>query len=63
VFPFAAWMRSNTDSFEERALAGNTLDREGVRHCWKEFRAGRMHWSRAWATVVAASLAGRARSN
>jgi asparagine synthase (glutamine-hydrolysing) len=63
VFPFATWMRSNANSFEERALAGNTLDREAVRHCWKEFRAGRMHWSRAWATVVAAALAERARSN
>jgi len=33
------------------------LERSAVRHCWKEFRAGRLHWSRAWATVVLARAA------
>lgn len=55
VFPFAAWMRHHADAFEERALAGDMLERPAVRACWKEFRAGRLHWSRAWATVVLAS--------
>jgi asparagine synthase (glutamine-hydrolysing) len=58
VFPFAAWMRNHADSFEERALAGDMLDRVAVRNCWKEFRAGRLHWSRAWATVVLARATG-----
>ncbi len=57
VFPFAAWMRNHADAFEERALAGDMLERSAVRACWKEFRAGRLHWSRAWSTVVLASLA------
>jgi asparagine synthase (glutamine-hydrolysing) len=57
VFPFARWMAENADQFEERALAGGQLDRDAVRDCWKDFRAGRLHWSRAWSTVALASLA------
>jgi len=62
VFPFARWMAGNADQFEETALAGNQLDRGAVRDCWKDFRAGRLHWSRAWSTVVLASLARRTAS-
>jgi asparagine synthase (glutamine-hydrolysing) len=57
VFPFARWMAENADQFEERALAGDQLDPEAVRECWQDFRAGRLHWSRAWSTVALASLA------
>jgi len=57
VFPFARWMVENADQFEECALAGDRLDRDAVRDCWRDFRAGRLHWSRAWSTVVLASLA------
>jgi asparagine synthase (glutamine-hydrolysing) len=57
TFPFARWMADNADQFEESALAGDQLDRDAVRDCWKDFRAGRLHWSRAWSTVVLASLA------
>jgi asparagine synthase (glutamine-hydrolysing) len=57
VFPFARWMARNADQFEESALAGDQLDRDAVRDCWKDFRAGRLHWSRAWSTVVLSSLA------
>ncbi len=60
VFPFARWMAKNADQFEETALTGGLLDRDSVRDCWKDFRAGRLHWSRAWATVVLASLARKA---
>jgi asparagine synthase (glutamine-hydrolysing) len=56
VFPFARWIASNANAFEERALAGGLLDRAAVQDCWKDFRAGRLHWSRAWSTVVLASL-------
>ena len=59
VFPFARWMAGNSGQLEERALAGDLLDREAVRDCWKDFRAGRLHWSRAWSTVVLASLVRR----
>jgi len=28
------------------------LERAGVERCWKGFRAGHVHWSRAWALAV-----------
>jgi asparagine synthase (glutamine-hydrolysing) len=56
TFPFALWMRRHAGALEERALAGQGLERAAVRRCWGEFRAGRMHWSRAWATVAVNEL-------
>jgi asparagine synthase (glutamine-hydrolysing) len=56
IFPFAQWIRAQAGELEERALQGSLLDPDGVRQCWEHFRAGRLHWSRAWATVVLASL-------
>ena len=57
TFPFALWMRRHAGPLEERALAGQGLRRDAVRRCWSEFRAGRLHWSRAWATVAVGTLA------
>jgi asparagine synthase (glutamine-hydrolysing) len=56
TFPFARWMSANAGQLEERALNGGILDRGAVRACWTDFRAGRLHWSRAWSTVVLASV-------
>jgi asparagine synthase (glutamine-hydrolysing) len=54
VFPFARWMADQADELEDRALEGRLLQPEAVRRCWRRFREGRMHWSRAWSTVVLA---------
>jgi asparagine synthase (glutamine-hydrolysing) len=59
TMPFAHWLESHADEMEEQALGGSLLDPAEVRDCWKEFRAGRMHWSGAWSTVVVASLSTR----
>jgi asparagine synthase (glutamine-hydrolysing) len=56
TFPFAKWMLAQADELQERALQGKMLDPAAVRDCWRQFRAGRLHWSRAWATVVLAAL-------
>jgi asparagine synthase (glutamine-hydrolysing) len=56
TFPFARWMLAQSGELEERALQGRLLDPAGIRHCWQHFRAGRLHWSRAWATVVLGAL-------
>lgn len=52
TLPLDRWMRQHAGSLEEVALATDRLDREAVRGLWREFRAGRLHWSRAWALVV-----------
>lgn len=58
TFPFARWMAVKVDELEARALEGSVLDPGAVRECWKDFRAGRLHWSRAWATTVLAANVG-----
>ena len=54
TFPFAQWMAAQADELEERAAGGSLLQPAAVHRCWRQFRAGRLHWSRAWATVVLA---------
>jgi asparagine synthase (glutamine-hydrolysing) len=62
VFPFARWIANHAGQFEESAMSGTPLDRGAVRDCWKDFRNGRLHWSRAWSTVALASFARRTAS-
>lgn len=52
TFPFAKWMRETADQLEGMALQSGLLEKAGVRHCWKNFRDGHQHWSRAWALTV-----------
>ncbi|MFN7918897.1 MAG: asparagine synthase (glutamine-hydrolyzing) [Bryobacteraceae bacterium] len=59
TFPFAEWMSRHSHFLEEEALSGTPLNRAAVRRCWSEFRAGRLHWSRAWMTTVLAKVASR----
>jgi len=55
TFPFAKWMRANSGQLEEIATGKSPLERARVRRCWQDLRQGRLHWSRAWATVAAAA--------
>lgn len=52
VFPFEHWLKQNTDELHDFAMQGSLLNRKAVGRCWDRFRAGRLHWSRAWSTVV-----------
>lgn len=52
TFPFGEWMRERADELEARSLESKALDRRTVQNIWGEFNKGRVHWSRAWATVV-----------
>jgi asparagine synthase (glutamine-hydrolysing) len=54
TFPFARWMRKNAASLQDLAAQPKLLDPAAVRKLWASFDAGRLHWSRAWATVVLA---------
>jgi len=51
TFPMARWLNASAGEMLEIAESGS-LARGAVRECWKEFAAGRMHWSRAWALTV-----------
>ena len=51
-FPMARWMREAADELEALAMCGTMLNPEAVQLMWRQFRAGRLHWSRAWALSV-----------
>jgi asparagine synthase (glutamine-hydrolysing) len=51
-FPLDSWMKDSADDLEDLAVGGDVLNRGAVRSLWKDFRAGRLHWSRAWALTV-----------
>lgn len=51
-FPMDRWMKQSAGELEEIAVVADCLDRTAVRDLWSQFRAGRLHWSRAWALTV-----------
>ncbi len=51
-FPMDRWMKASSDELEEMARSGGILDRRAVGALWAQFRANRLHWSRAWALTV-----------
>jgi asparagine synthase (glutamine-hydrolysing) len=52
AFPFGQWMRQHADALEDIASGADVIDRRAGHRLWSAFRAGRLHWSRAWALVV-----------
>jgi asparagine synthase (glutamine-hydrolysing) len=55
TFPFADWMRGSLRGAIEPVLedtpAAHWLSRNAVRTIWRDFEAGRVHWSRPWSIV------------
>jgi len=56
TFPFAHWMRDCAGQLEEIARLDSPFEKTAVSRCWKGLQQGRMHWSRAWATVAATAI-------
>lgn len=52
TLPFQQWIRESSDELEGISLQSGCLQKAGVQQCWKAFREGRLHWSRAWALAV-----------
>lgn len=50
--PMDRWMKRYAGELEEMSEGTDGLEREYVKTLWSGFRAGRLHWSRAWALVV-----------
>ncbi len=57
TLPMDRWMKGIADVLEEMAVSSNFLDRRTVSELWQDFRANRLHWSRAWALSVLGSAA------
>ena len=49
TFPLGPWMQSWDAA---ASMAGSGLSRDATDAVWREFREGRVHWSRPWALLV-----------
>src|SRR5262249_52349092 len=56
TLPLAPWMRRRASELEAVSLDAKLFERRAVERVWRGFRAGRVHWSRAWALVVLARV-------
>jgi asparagine synthase (glutamine-hydrolysing) len=52
TFPFEPWLRLRALELEVACFDQKLLQRRAVEAVWREFRAGRLHWSRPWALLV-----------
>ncbi len=51
-FPMREWLLKRSHELEEQSCENSWMDAKAVHIIWDEFRASRLHWSRAWATLV-----------
>jgi asparagine synthase (glutamine-hydrolysing) len=56
TFPFDLWMRQRAEDLEAASASTKWLQRSAVETVWREYKAGRVHWSRPWALVVLAAF-------
>ncbi|HEX9273638.1 MAG TPA: asparagine synthase-related protein, partial [Candidatus Binatia bacterium] len=52
TFPFASWLRNNSDAFQASKDEANCFDPREVHKIWSGFRSNHFHWSRPWAIMV-----------
>jgi asparagine synthase (glutamine-hydrolysing) len=52
TFPIGRWLSDNFEPMREMARQSDALDPRETDRLFRAFRAGRLHWSRAWAMVV-----------
>jgi asparagine synthase (glutamine-hydrolysing) len=56
TFPFELWMRQRAEDLESASTSTKWLQRSAVEAIWREYKAGRVHWSRPWTLVVLAAF-------
>jgi asparagine synthase (glutamine-hydrolysing) len=56
TLPFELWMRQHADELESASASTKWLQRSAIGAIWREYKAGRVHWSRPWALVVLAAF-------
>ncbi len=52
TFPFVQWLQQWAGELQVSSLEQGCFHKAAVEEVWKEFREGRVHWSRPWALVV-----------
>jgi len=56
TFPLDLWMRQRAEDLEAASASTKWLQRSAVEAVWREYKAGRVHWSRPWMLVVLAAF-------
>lgn len=62
TLPMDRWLREAADA-RELGEAEGLLDRRAVARIWADFDAGRLHWSRPWALLIAGAALHPARAS
>ena len=57
TFPFDDWLKDSSAELQAYTLERKVLDPKATNGIWRQFREGRLHWSRPWALVVASHTA------
>lgn len=52
TLPFEPWLRQHGEDLQRACLEHKALQPAAVETVWRQFRAGRLHWSRPWALFV-----------
>ena len=52
TLPMSNWLKQHANILEEMSGESDAVDRKEATAMWKQFRAGRLHWSRAWGLAV-----------
>ena len=70
TFPFDIWMKGAWRKMVEETLrasassngAGNLFDQDAVERIWRDYLAGKVHWSRPWAVYAALRRRGKCKN-
>jgi asparagine synthase (glutamine-hydrolysing) len=63
TFPFAQWLRQHEEEFRVRTKESQIFVKPAVENVWRDFYAGRLHWSRPWALLVLSHFTARERQS
>jgi asparagine synthase (glutamine-hydrolysing) len=56
TLPFEPWLREHSEELKAACVEQKTLRVAAVETVWRDFQAGRSHWSRPWALYVLSQL-------
>jgi len=57
TFPFARWLQQHGEELEANTKESRLFEKGAVENVWREFRTGRLHWSRPWALLTLSQFA------
>ena len=56
TFPFQVWMKGRLEQLREASVSSHWLQRRATETVWRDYAAGRAHWSRPWALLALTAI-------